>query len=166
MNARPHVRIRDQVTTVLIGVKPMAIDPIFWDLVGLPEQEELPLSIRLNEEWSCRSPCFAELTLEDDPDAAVVAGRLLDAAAEQLDFVQRFYTIDLFLAACRSAAEKETGYLPSIVATLIAMGRKDEAKAACEKAQSEGRGAELSAAEYSFAAIAVHGCTAEERGNL
>lgn len=155
VSATPSVRIREQVTTVVIGVKPMAIDPIYWDLVGLPEHGELPLSARLNEEWSCRSTCFTELTLDEDVDAAIAAGRLLETADEQLDLVQRFYTVDLFLAACRSAAEMNDSYMPSVVATLIAIGRRDEALAMCEKARAVGRGGGLSAATGSFSAMAL-----------
>lgn len=155
VSATPSVRIREQVTTVLIGVKPMAVDPIYWDLVGLPEHGELPLSTRLNEEWSCRSTCFAELTLDEDSDAVIVAGRLLDIADEQLDLIQRFYTADLFLAACRSAAEKDDDYLPSVAAALIAIGRRDEALALCEKARAVGRGRGLSAAKGGFSATAL-----------
>lgn len=154
VSATPSVRIREHVTTVLIGVKPMAIDPIYWDLVGLPEHGELPLSTRLNEAWSCRSPCFAELTLDEHSDAAIVAGRLLETADEQLDLVQRFYTVDLFLAACQSAAEKNSDYLPSVVATLIALGRKAEALSACENARAAGRGGGLGGSKSGFSAMA------------
>lgn len=36
--------------------KPMDIDPIFWDIVGLPENNALPLSFRANGAWVLRPP--------------------------------------------------------------------------------------------------------------
>ncbi len=36
--------------------KPMCIDPIFWDIVGLPENKALPLSFRANGAWVLRPP--------------------------------------------------------------------------------------------------------------
>lgn len=36
--------------------KPMGIDPIFWDIIGLPENNALPLSFRANGAWVLRPP--------------------------------------------------------------------------------------------------------------
>lgn len=43
----PLVFIYDESTKATVSAKPMAIDPIFWGIVGLPENAERPLSFRL-----------------------------------------------------------------------------------------------------------------------
>ena len=37
-------------------VKPMALDPLFWDIAGLSENEALPLSFRAKGAWVLRPP--------------------------------------------------------------------------------------------------------------
>jgi hypothetical protein len=98
----------------VIRVKPMAIDPIFWDLVGLPENREQPLSFRANGAWTCRPPYFAELDIEEHTDSAVVADRMIAAATDQLENVLRSYTLDAFLLTCRDGAEANESYLPCV----------------------------------------------------
>lgn len=41
---------------VRIMIKPMALDPLFWDIVGLSENESLPLSFRATGAWVLRPP--------------------------------------------------------------------------------------------------------------
>lgn len=61
-------------------VKPMSLDPLFWDIVGLPENRKLPLSFRTNGAWVLR-PTFAEAHLgpaESSPE--VLAGPAVEWA--------------------------------------------------------------------------------------
>jgi hypothetical protein len=55
---------------VSMMVKPMAIDPLFWDIVGLSENNTLPLSFRANGAWVLRPPstesCVGLHTIEVD----------------------------------------------------------------------------------------------------
>lgn len=53
------VWIPSRRTVARIHVKPMAIDPIFWDIVGLLENNKLPLSFRAIGAWTCSTPDFA-----------------------------------------------------------------------------------------------------------
>ncbi|MBT2187083.1 hypothetical protein [Sphingobium nicotianae] len=41
---------------VRMMVKPMALDPLFWNIVGLSENEALPLSFRATGAWVLRPP--------------------------------------------------------------------------------------------------------------
>ena len=41
---------------VRMTVKPMALDPLFWDIVGLSENRALPLSFRATGAWVLRPP--------------------------------------------------------------------------------------------------------------
>ena len=138
-----------------VVAKPMAIDPVFWDLVGLPENRQLPLSFRLVGAWICRPPYFAELQVEENPDPSIVACRVLAAADEQLKLVPHSYSMDAFLTACQAAAERSENYLPCVVATLVVMQREDEALAICEQARAKGQDGGFGAPEGSFVEMAA-----------
>lgn len=153
--ASPSVHIFEHVTKAVVSVKPMAIDPIFWDLVGLPENREQPLSFRANGAWVCRPPSFAELSIEEDDDPEVVAERFFVAAIEQLRNVTRSYSLERFLIACREADTVDGAYLWSIVPALIALHRQDEALAICEEARSQGWIGGFLAPEGSFVEMAA-----------
>ncbi len=155
IEASPSVYIFEHVTKAVISVKPMAIDPIFWDLVGLPENRKQPLSFRANGAWACRPPYFAELCLEEDDDPAVVGERLFVAATEQLEIVTRSYSLERFLSACRETSSVDGAYLSSIIPTLVALHRQDEALAICEEACSQGLDGGFFAPEGSFVELAA-----------
>ena len=155
IEASPSVYVFEHLTKAVVSVKPMAIDPIFWDLVGLPENREQPLSFRANGAWACRPPYLAEITLEEDDDPAVVGERLFVAATEQLEYVARSYSLERFLSACREANSVDGSYLSSIIPTLIALRRQDEALAICEEACSRGWVGGFLAPEGSFVEMAA-----------
>jgi hypothetical protein len=155
IEASLSVYIYECVTSAVISVKPMAIDPIFWDIVGLPENREQPLSFRAIGAWACRPPYFFEASVEEDGDIAVVARRLIAIANEQLEIVLRSHSLDAFLLACRGSAGTEEQYLPSLITTLVAMQRQDEALAICLEAQSHGSLGGFLAPEGSFVEMAT-----------
>lgn len=155
VGAAPSVHIYERVTKAVVSVKPMAIDPIFWDLVGLPENREQPLSFRANGAWTCRPPYFAEIKIEEDDDLTVVADRFLLAATEQSELAARSYSLEDFLSACREASSIDGAYLSRIVPTLIALNRQEEALAICEKARSQGWFGGFLAPEGSFVEMAA-----------
>ncbi len=150
----PSVYIFEHVTKAVVSVKPMAIDPIFWDIVGLPENRDQPLSFRANGAWTCRPPYFAELDLEENSGPAVVARRLIDVANDQLATVSRSYTLDAFLLSCRTA-DVGGSYLSSIVSALVAMHREGEALTLCEDARLGGQEGGFLAPEGSFVEMAT-----------
>jgi len=55
---------RGLVTTCC--AKPMAVDPIFWSIVGLPENNKLPLSFRANGAWVVQSPSSQDYVALDE----------------------------------------------------------------------------------------------------
>ncbi len=155
IEASSSVYIYEHLTKAVISVKPMAIDPIFWDLVGLPENREQPLSFRAKGAWTCRPPYYAELDIEEHTDTAFVADRLIAAATDQLENVLRSYSLDAFLLTCRDGAGTNGSYLSCVVTTLIALGREDEALAACEEASTRGLDGGFLAPEGSFVDMAT-----------
>ena len=46
-------------TTMEFHAKPMALDPLFWDICGIPQNNLLPLSFRATGSWTCRTPAWS-----------------------------------------------------------------------------------------------------------
>jgi len=149
----PAVYIFDEVTKIQTFVKPMSIDPIFWDLVGLNENNAQPLSFRLNGAWTCRPPAFAEIEVAEDVDANVVAKRMLHIANAQLDAVREHFSAEAFLAICQAGNSERGAYLPCVVTTLITLGRQGDALTACEQASIKSHGGGFLMPEGSFTQV-------------
>jgi hypothetical protein len=123
----PAVYIFEKSTKASVSVKPMAIDPIFWDIVGLPENNDAPLSFRLNGAWTCQPPHLDEVSIKEQENVADVAARLIEVANERLAYVVEHFSLENFLQLCRTSGEIENRYLPCVITTLIALGREHEA---------------------------------------
>ena len=137
----PSVHIFEHVTSADLNIKPMGVDPIFWDIVQLPENKKLPLSFRLRGAWTCRGPSVLEGRMDErSMDAAAVAPAVVSWATEQLERVLPAYSIDCYAEFIESDPnQRERGsYLPSLVTTLILLGRFEEARRACETARDQG----------------------------
>jgi hypothetical protein len=132
----------------------MSIDPIFWDLVGLPQNRPAPLSFRHFGAWTCPAPDFAELNVPERDAVDLVARELLTMADEQLTGLSG-WTLDKFLQLCREREASDDRYLPCIVTTLIAVGREPEALEVCAAAQESGRNGGFIAPEGSFVEMAL-----------
>lgn len=155
----PSVFIFEESTTATVSAKPMAIDPIFWDIVGLPENADAPLSFRLNGAWTCQPPPFDEVSIEENDDANVVAARLMDVANKRLADVER-WSVEDFLQLCRTHGATEDSYLPCAVTSLVALGRDNEALDACKYAKARGDGGGFLSLDGSFSDMAVRWITA------
>ena len=134
----PVVYINQNTTKASVWVKPMAIDPIFWDLVVLPENNAQPLSFRWNGAWTCQPPEFAEIDLPEEHGVEAVARRLLMVANEQLKAVADGWSVEAFLEMCRERSRGRDAYLACVVTALISLGRENDALAACEAAEAAG----------------------------
>jgi hypothetical protein len=134
----PSVYIYEQSTKAFVSAKPMAIDPIFWDVVGLPENNDTPLSFRLTGAWTCRPPHIDEVLIEEHEDVEVVADCLLEAANEHLANVVGRWSVEEFLQLCRTRGGTDDSYLPCVVSALVALGREQEALDTCKSAKGRG----------------------------
>lgn len=155
----PLVFISEKSTKAVVSAKPMAIDLIFWDIVGLPENADAPLSFRLNGAWTCRPPSFDEVSIEEDSDATVVAARLLGTANECLAAVER-WSVEGFIQFCRTSGTTEERYLPCVVTALLALGRDSEALGACKAAIARSDGGGFLSPDGSFSEMATRWVTA------
>jgi hypothetical protein len=131
----PSVFIVEESTKATIKAKPMSIDPVFWEIVGLPENAKAPLSFRLNGAWTCSPPQLEAVSIEESHDVAVVAARFVETANESLAGVER-WSLENFLQLCRTA--EGNGYLPCVVTSLVLLGRSSEALIACRSAKANG----------------------------
>lgn len=159
VSVSPSVFIYEEATKATVSAKPMAIDPIFWDIVGLPENANAPLSFRLNGAWTCRPPPFDDVAIEENTDANVVAARLLDAANERLAAVER-WSVEDFLQLCRNSGATEDSYLPCVVAALHALNRDSEALDTCKSAEARGNSGGFLSPDGSFSEMATRWLTA------
>jgi hypothetical protein len=134
----------------------MSIDPIFWDLVGLPENRDAPFSFRFTGAWTCRPPGFAEIEVPESEIASDVAERILSIADEQLNAIVTSWSTDDFLKVCQERGADQDSYLPCTVSALIAMGREPEAASLCEAAKARGSSGGFTAPEGSFPEMAAN----------
>lgn len=151
---QPSVYIFEPITNARVSVKPMSIDPIFWDVVGVPENKSRPLSFRCFGAWTCPAPELADRDVPENDAVDLVADRLFRIADEQLKTLDGWALSD-FLQTCRKQrTESPDGYLPCVVTTLIAMGREEEALEACINAKQAGAFDGFLAPEGSFVEMA------------
>ena len=150
----PGVYIDHHRTDVIVTAKPMSIDPIFWDIVGLPENRDLPLSFRMNGAWTCGPPAFAQIEVDECEEVDEVARRILEIASQQIDAVLA-WGVNGFLRVCQENGADAYSYLAPRVCTLIAMGRQPEALHICVSAQKADETGGFTAPEGSFVEMAI-----------
>src|SRR5882762_4101669 len=56
ISTRSAVWLSEPKTTADFQIKPMALDPLFWEIVGLQSNNEQPLSFRFLGAWTCSTP--------------------------------------------------------------------------------------------------------------
>jgi hypothetical protein len=155
----PSAFTYEESTKATVSAKPMAIDPIFWEIVGLPENADAPLSFRFDGAWTCQPPPFGEVAIEENTDANIVAARLLDTANERLAAVER-WSVEDFLQLCRTSGATEDSYLPCVVTALLSLRRDSEALEACKSAKARGDSGGFLSPDGSFSEMATRWITA------
>jgi hypothetical protein len=149
----------DQATTTArLYVKPMALDPVFWDMVGLPENARQPLSFRARGAWTCSSPDVAELVFSDAGlDAAGIVARVLHWAAEEIAARGDDWTVETFVDRIVSHPRQIEAFswLPALTAGLVLAGRPDLAREQCLAAQRAGESGGFVAGSDTFPDMAI-----------
>jgi hypothetical protein len=113
----------------------MRLDELFWEIVGMPENADQPLSFRSSGAWVCRVPAFAEHSFDDSslsPDE--LARRVSDWAMAQAARSDLF-TLDRLLALTgpQRRGPPHAYLAPRVVALLLAQ-RAAEAAMVCRAA--------------------------------
>ncbi|WP_265529673.1 hypothetical protein [Sphingomicrobium marinum] len=154
VSASPVVALNAASTRGVVRAKPMSIDPLFWEIVGLPENKQQPLSFRLTGAFTCREPTFRETAIEEAENPEAVAARLLELANASLKDLER-YSIDQFIDLCRAGGADADSYISAMVPALIVSDRQGEALDACRAARERDSGGGFFFPDGSFCDLAI-----------
>lgn len=141
-------------TQIRLGAKPMAIDPIFWDIFDLRENHDESLSFRALGAWTCPSLDIADVSVPERPCATDTASDALRIAVEQLDAAP-IRSLSWFESECRKALDDQPALLASLITTLIADNRKAQALDLCLQAEASGETGGFVSRQISFAQAAA-----------
>lgn len=128
------LRVRTRARVV---VKPMAIDPIFWEVVGHPELCRESLSFRYFGAMTCSFLILEEPELSEEGGVDAIAKRMLDLGEAKLDDISGSWTLDSFLDRLIDPSKPDKKFTTRI-ATLLAAGRFGEAQALCDESAARG----------------------------
>jgi hypothetical protein len=126
-----------EATKSRLVVKPMAIDPIFWDLIGEPQLRRQGLSFRYFGALTCPPLIIGEPDVGEEGGPPGIATRMLELGERTLDDVATDWTTDRFLDGV-AASINPRRLLSTRIATLIAADRLDEALNLSEDAIAAG----------------------------
>jgi hypothetical protein len=117
-------------TTALLRFKPMALDPILWDILGIRENGEEALSFRTWGAFTCPGLPLAEPDVESFGDSvADVSGQIVSFALEQQEAFRSVLATQAFSDAVshHPNQQKRGAYAVTLVVALINEGQIDRA---------------------------------------
>lgn len=124
-------------TTIEIFCKPMALDPVFWEIVEAESNSALPLSFRHSGAWTCCTPAIFDRELDEsvgDPDAiARDAMAWLNEHCDQL----KFWSVEHFLQRLQQHP-RSSSFLATVVTTMFLVGDYGTAETLCNDAIGRG----------------------------
>jgi len=140
-------------TLARFTAKPMLIDPILWDILGIPENNSEPMSLRGNGAFSCNTPDFFEAEIEGpDSTAITIVDSFLNFAKTSKDqFLEMHANISFSHLISDHPNHRERGaYAMTLVASLIneanyqraldiALGHSTGKLSSCEQFSSSGQ---------------------------
>jgi hypothetical protein len=104
-------------------VKPMALDPLFWDIVGLSENEALPLSFRATGAWVLRPPSTDDHVGPDTSAVETLAAEVLEWGDQRASEILDSISVEAMLASLPS--EENLAGQPRALATCLHILAKD-----------------------------------------
>jgi hypothetical protein len=132
----------------------MELDPLFWQLVELPDNNRLPLSFRAIGAWACRTHPVAEAHL---PVVALgpehVAKQIVEWADEQLERNRGSWSLEEFIDR---EGRRSHPYFAALATALLIAGRFDEAASLALQEQALGRGGGFALGEKTAAGAVLH----------
>lgn len=126
-----------EVTRARLVVKPMATDPLYWEIIGHPELCKQPLSFRIFGWMTSGSIILGEPTINEDGGPPAIAAQMLEIGKRTLADIAASWTLDSFLDPFRNAVLPDKKFVTRIV-TLLALQRFEEARALCEQSKAKG----------------------------
>lgn len=132
----PVVSIAEDMTTANVMLKPMSIDPVFWEITGMPENNDQALSFRYLGAFTCPTPIVRELEVNETGTPSDVAARILKIPNEQAEQISDLRNLPAYVRFLENLHDPHDTYRSTIVCSLIVMGREQEAAELCKTAPS------------------------------
>jgi hypothetical protein len=158
VEARGTVSVGQKRTTVSVHVKPMGIDPIFWDIVGTPDNIHQPLSFRMFGAWTCSTPPWSESEIDESGlDPGGIAASILATASIQLGASRAHRSLSEFLAFLHehSHGPGARPYLASVVCAHVLAGDLLSARHECIAARDRNLSDGFQVGRKRFADMAI-----------
>jgi hypothetical protein len=135
ISAPAAVWIGRRKTQIELKCKPMALDPVFWEIVEAESNTSMPLSFRYFGAWTCSTPALAEHELKETDPVAIAAEALawLDSQTGQF----KSWSVEHFLQLLRKSP-RANSYLATIVTTMLMIGTYEPAEVLCKDAIERG----------------------------
>ena len=111
---------------VRIMIKPMALDPLFWSIVGLTENEALPLSFRTTGAWVLRPPSIENHVGLDVVEVEALASEVLTWANQRSTELLETISLETMLAEL-AYSQPLHGQHCALAACLHILAGEDEA---------------------------------------
>lgn|SRR5690242_11309674 len=143
-------------TKARIAVKPMANDPIYWDIIGHPELRDESLSFRLFGWMTTSSLILEEPVISERGGTSAIAKRMLDIGDCKLSEIASDWTAEEFLAGLGDPISPDKKFITRVV-TLLAERRYDDALQLCEASAARGEsGGFVSSIKGTFNEMTAH----------
>ena len=137
VSAPAAVWVLRRKTQIELMCKPMALDPVFWEIVETESNSTMPLSFRYHGAWTCSTPPLIEHELDErHGDPARVADEALSWLDAQVDQF-KVWTTQTFLQLLQQHP-RTNSYLATIVSTMCLLGDYTPAELICNDAIKRG----------------------------
>lgn len=115
--------------TIRWQCKPMAIDPLFWEIFHLEENKKMPLSFRDRGAWTVRPSWPSRYIAFEETSPDKLAEAVLDWSNERLNAVSEF-SVEKMLNRL-GPLDKLTAWKTEAICLLILLERLDDAERLC-----------------------------------
>ncbi len=140
-DAYPMVAIYWRETRIALHVKPMGVDPIFWDVVDMRENRDRSLSFRGRGAWVCRAPPIEEGAIDEcGMDAEAAAREFVRWTVDAADRAWRPLSLRGFFELLENVERPGpfNPFLATKIVTQILMGDEEEARRLAREAKERG----------------------------
>ena len=114
----------------MLFAKPLAIDPLFWRIVGFSENERLPLSFRARGAWVLRSPFLEHSVSLEVTDPKQLAADIVAWSTLQLTDRANF-SIDALLSKLEQLGARRDHFVALEICLHLLRHDYDRALALC-----------------------------------
>lgn len=136
VSVTPSVAISKEKTTARIDIKPMELDPIFWKIIGLEENNGMPMSFRRNGAWTCSTPAYREIELSENSDMESLACRLIEWSDQVILDIDKLNIDDFINFIQVSERGYPDAFFSAEISGLILQGNLKNALEICREAKA------------------------------